>query len=326
MESLFRDQLLKNDYWRKLWDELLAKGSASLEAMPDIDRLIAGLSNADGVAEDILQESVLKLPGYRKTLRSTVLTKIEGLLGPAVKQRAEALLAGGGDVEGETGIFIDSALSGLNLFADTPGSLGLIGKLQKIRVKASGALAKQDLCLLCSKYPTTFEAEFVCDEFGLETVRKVLSSCKEIEFDAEMVDKMQIVIYCHFKQVFLDFKAKTYVPTAVRTVKLLLELVGRMPAGSPYKDWLLHELECCQLGFAVAEATLEIDGLGADTETRLARDTCHSRLENLIKTVLQLKAGVGYIQAINASMLPLPPPGEDALVPCLLKWRISSRP
>ncbi|CAE8684250.1 unnamed protein product [Polarella glacialis] len=168
MESLFRDQLLKNDYWRKLWDELLAKGSASLEAMPDIDRLIAGLSNADGVAEDILQESVLKLPGYRKTLRSAVLTKIEGLLGPAVKQTAEALLAGGGAVEGETGIFIDSALSGLNLFADTPGSLGLIGKLQKIRVKASGALAKQDLCLLCSKCPTTFEAEFVCDEFGLD--------------------------------------------------------------------------------------------------------------------------------------------------------------
>lgn len=127
-----------------------------------------------------IQETIQKLPEWRKTVRPKMLDSLSKSLATAVttlaKTLADAFGKGSDLQEHMTTNYADTLVAGLKLF---PQSMSLVNRVRKGQVKAAKALTIEDLRRVVKPFPTTrLEDESCLDLPSIQEVEKVLSGCK----------------------------------------------------------------------------------------------------------------------------------------------------
>ena len=157
---------------------------ASLEAAPVVNFLEAAIASAqESEQRKAIQETIQKLPEWRKTVRPKMLDSLSKSLATAVtnlaKTLADAFEKGSDLQEHMTTNYADTLVAGLKLFPEDPQSMSLVNRVRKGQVKAAKALTIEDLRRVVKPFPTTrLEDESCLDLPSIQEVEKVLSGCK----------------------------------------------------------------------------------------------------------------------------------------------------
>ena len=140
--GLVRDAL-KGDFWTKLWGEVSTRGSATLEAAPEITKLCEALEGENPSLETVA-EAVKKIKAWRSTLRSGAASGVEAALLSVAKVKAEQVIKS--EAKGCTASTVDCLLHALQVQDPmTPDFLQLATKLQKLRTTQAKSLATAGL-------------------------------------------------------------------------------------------------------------------------------------------------------------------------------------
>ena len=209
------DALSKHPFWQKMFDEVLSKGTASMEARPQVadfmEELATAVTSQEGslIPEALLESILEKIPEWKKNTRPGFLDLLEKELLAALLQTAE-VMTGLQDVTTAsiTMSFMDSVISSLGMFK-TPDAFNMVNKLQKFKVKQSQSLLVADLQKLLSEYPATddgegqFTSSTFCFEGRLAVLHSTLQECKGMKFAEEVDDGLCKAVYWQFKHLYL---------------------------------------------------------------------------------------------------------------------------
>ena len=200
---MVRDNL-KLKPWVKMWEDVLVKGAATEQLMPDIERLEQNLS-ADTVSNDILVESVSALKHLRTKVRAGALNAAETKLSQALIKAGKAIIdSNGKDV---TMSLYDQMLQGLALFSDKE-SLTLHEKLVKYEVKISHSLITAELEQVLSNYPVDMitVGDFVAEPSRLVALSSAVNKCRDMSLDVETREKIELALFWHMRALLISLR------------------------------------------------------------------------------------------------------------------------
>ena len=209
------DALSKHAFWQKMFDEVLSKGTASMEARPQVASFLDELSTTvmsrqdSCIPAELLASILDKLPEWKKTTRPGFLDVLEKELLAALLQTAEVMTQLPDVTTASiTMSFMDSVITSLGMFK-TPDAFNMVNKLQKFKVKQSQNLLVADLQKLLSEYPGTddgdgqFTSSTFCFEGRLALLHSTLQECKSMKFADEVEDGLRRAVYWQFKHLYL---------------------------------------------------------------------------------------------------------------------------
>ena len=130
-----RDAILQSDFWTRLYDDLVSKGTASMKLAPELASLTERLQ-ASNVDEKVLAHAVARIPELKKQMRAGACSDIDKLMYKKLVNLAQGVLK-----KEETDVtmgLLESLISGLCLFKSTEGVLQLLQKLEQYQKKDLG--------------------------------------------------------------------------------------------------------------------------------------------------------------------------------------------
>lgn len=206
------DALVKTPFWKKMYDELLSKGTATIEARPVLEDFLSRLgdvtSQEDLIPEALLQELMKKLPELQKATRPGFLSILEREMQIALQQTA-AKIKDDSNVS-ITMSYLSLVMEALSMFKH-PASMTLVTALNKYKVKQSQGLLLADLTKLLEPYP---EGESNSDRFhhtfdfedALKALHRTLRECKDANFTTEVTDGLRKATFWHFRSLYMRLR------------------------------------------------------------------------------------------------------------------------
>ena len=205
---LLRDTL-KQEAWKKMFNEVLGKGAASVAALPEIKLLTEKVREKS--SHDDFTTAVAKLPKLKKETRSGLTNALEKAVIDAGEHFANMLLTDHDTASSTSTSFVDSVIEALGLFPDRPTALQNISKLQKLKVKLSSSLALnelgrtlQEVAGISTDSESTWKNSV---KPFLGNMLKSLQVCRGLPFPNETVqNQMGDFCYNAFKNLFSLFR------------------------------------------------------------------------------------------------------------------------
>jgi len=210
VESMLVPVLQKLKEWNKLWDEVLAKGSATLTHGPEIEKmnqLLKGESEHGGLSEATLENILKRFPELKAATRPGAVSVLEDSFKTSLKTEAEKLLnsIASGEVD-QTFSFLQMLVQGLGMFKDST-SLNLVGRLEKSKDKVASRMLVLDLEKHLHMYPLTDDMQSKpIDNTALETLTDLVQKCKGVKHSENVVKGLERAMFWHFRSFFLELR------------------------------------------------------------------------------------------------------------------------
>ena len=196
-EKLTSDIINHNDFYKRLWDDVLVKGAGTVSAMKTLTEWQQKLGGAEHM--DVLPSVVEELPKMRKQTRPGATAGVEDILHDKVIAVAKGLLDDG--IQGRTLGFINMILKGLHLFADRSGVLALASKVEKARTQAMSLLSLEELRQQMRLYEINDDGSWPKPVPDLAKSLSALQACADIPWDMTLNSSLMAALYWHYRQL-----------------------------------------------------------------------------------------------------------------------------
>ena len=194
---MMRDVLQKQQF-AKMWDEVLAKDSATRQLMPIIESFEQELAQRP-VPEELLTRACKEGASWKERVRVGALQIFEQRFHEALQSAAQMLI----ENEGGTGItlsYFDQVLAGLAMFQD-PATMNLHGQLSKLETKMARNLVIAEVEKVLNKYPDPADPQADPKAAGdierLEQLHAALCKCRDIILPDALVKDLPRAIFWH---------------------------------------------------------------------------------------------------------------------------------
>ena len=209
---------LKEQHYKKLWDEVLAKDSATRDLMPTIEKSEDELA-ARPVEEQALFFALAHASQWKAAVRQGALQSFESKLYAALHAAGQSLRENEGRGSGLR--FFDKVLEGLAFFQD-PASMNLHGQLHKLEAKVAKNLVVGEVQKLLQEYPDVdglpeFPGGKTKAREMLEQLHATLGKCRELSLPQELVQGLPKAIFWHFRYLGQDLQAPSGVGPRVQS-------------------------------------------------------------------------------------------------------------
>ena len=192
---LTRD-LLKQSPFNKMWDEVLAKDSATRDTLAAMERLEEAMTSP--LREDDLVEVCSSLRTWKTKLRAGSLQILESRFYHSIHATAKALLECDG--KGVTLRYFDKLLEGFTMFSDAT-SMNIHTQLTKLEGKVAKGLVVAEVERILEYYPHPDAGSIATDAAGaavkLEELHAALCKCKDIVLPDALVKELAKPVYWH---------------------------------------------------------------------------------------------------------------------------------
>eukprot|EP00439_Symbiodinium_sp_Y106_P047539 s6478_g6.t1 len=193
--ALTRDMIKKNPF-NKMWDEVLAKDSATRDMLPAMERLEEALTPP--VKEDDLVEACSSLRAWKTKVRAGSLQSLESRFHHSLHATAKALLECDG--KGVTLRYFDKLLEGFTMYSDA-ASMNMHTQLTKLEGKVAKSLVVAEVERILEYYPHPAAGSIAEDAAGaaakLEGLHAALCKCKDIVLSDALVKELAKPVYWH---------------------------------------------------------------------------------------------------------------------------------
>ena len=208
------DTLNKNTFWKKMYDELLSKGTASLEARPHMDELVTKLallpSSGTCIPEEALFQITQVLPDWKKTCRPGFTLILEHALHQELLRTGELIKSEDAEVVNTmTMSYLDAVMNALGMFK-TPECFAMVAFLQKFKVQQSKVLLVTDLDAQLGHYPEDDLEDFPIAEFPfsqrLASLHTIVLECKDFKLSEATLKRLCCAAFWQYKNLYLNMR------------------------------------------------------------------------------------------------------------------------
>ena len=229
-------EIFSGKAWQQLWKEVLVKGSATEQLLPEIQAFEDAFVDPDFNDEQMLVRDCDNLAIFRPKVRPRVLHGMETALVRILHRMAQQML----DKQGKetTMTLFDQVMKGLGLFSDKQ-SLSLMGRLGKMESKIGFALVQEEIRSLLKVYPQDkTQADLLPDntepfpEGPLTALTQVLSKGKDVKLEQAERSGIEIAVFWHFKKVVSSFRAAGQQDTTGMVGRYIMSSCGSVFAAS----------------------------------------------------------------------------------------------
>lgn len=193
-----RDTILETDFWTRLYDDLVSRGTASMKLAPELSLLTERLQ-ASKVDEKTLAQAVARIPEMKKQMRAGACSDIDKVLYKKLVSLSKGVLN-----KEETDVtmgVLETLISGLGLYKSTEGVLQLLQKLEQYQKKECKALAACEIKFCIEEYPTSVDADMPEEGFA-KPLAKLAEMCDQLEtLTPSILSKLKLVSWWHFREL-----------------------------------------------------------------------------------------------------------------------------